>query len=244
MDPSSHVVISGGSRGLGEAFTDGLLSAGYAVSTFSRRPTPFIERLQSGDARDRFHFSQADMTDPASLARFTRQAFERFGPPWGLVNNAGVARDQVHPLESDTAIFETVGINLTGALVLTKLCSRAMLTRRRGRIVSISSIVGLRGYRGLVTYSATKAALDGMTRALARELGEAGITANSIAPGYMETELSASLDERHRRQIIARTPLGRLGQVADCVPLLLFLLSDAAAFITGQTLVVDGGITC
>jgi 3-oxoacyl-[acyl-carrier protein] reductase len=244
MQSGLHVVVSGGSRGLGAAFTEALLSGGYAVSTFSRKPTPFIEGLLAGEFRDRFHFSEADMTDSAALARFTREAFERFGVPWALINNAGVARDNVHPLETDRAIREIIDINLTGALVLTKLCSRAMLTLRRGRIVSISSIVGLRGYRGLATYSATKAGLDGMTRALARELGSAGITVNAIAPGYMETELSSTLDERNRRQIIGRTPLGRLGQVQDCVPLLLFLLSDAAAFITGQTLVVDGGITC
>lgn len=243
MDSMRHVIVSGGSRGLGEAFMDGLLSAGYAVSTFSRKRTPFVDRLMSS-SRDRSFFTEADMADAESLARFGKSAFARFGPPWALVNNAGIASDQVHALETEDAIRDMIGVNLTGTLMLTRICSRAMLRRREGRIVSIGSIVGIRGYRGLVTYSATKAALDGMTRALARELGDVGITVNTLAPGYIETDMSSRLEDRQRKQIIGRTPLGRLGTVADCVPVLLFLLSDAAGFITGQTLVVDGGISC
>ena len=120
---------------------------------------------------------------------------------------------------------------------------RGMMIRRFGRVVNISSIVGIRGHKGTAVYSATKAGIDAMTRALARELGGRNITVNCVAPGYMDTEMVASMNPLHLRQMIRRTPLGRLGTVDDVVGAVAFLLSDAAAFITGQTLVVDGGLT-
>lgn len=244
MNGERHVMISGGSRGLGEGLVLGLLDAGYRVSTFSRKVTPFIEQLRSGRFASRVRFQEADMGDDASLRRFVEDSVAQFGVPWALVNNAGLARDALHVLMAESAVSEVIRVNLTGTLSLTKYCARHMLVARAGRILTITSIVGLRGYRGLVTYGATKAALEGMTRALARELGEAGITVNSLAPGYLETEMSATLADTQRRQITGRTPLGRLGLPADCVPAMLFLLSDGASFITGHTLVVDGGITC
>jgi 3-oxoacyl-[acyl-carrier protein] reductase len=118
-----------------------------------------------------------------------------------------------------------------------------LLSRQPGSIVNISSIIGLRGYSGLAAYAATKGGLDAMTRALARELGERRIRVNSVAPGYLETEMTHGLDQAHRQQIVRRTPLGRLGEPRDVVGPVLFLLSDAAEFVTGQVLVVDGGIT-
>ena len=119
-----------------------------------------------------------------------------------------------------------------------------MLSLGRGRIINISSIVGLSGYRGLSVYSATKAALDGFTRSLARELGSRNITVNSVAPGYLTTEMTETLADRQARQIIGRTPLGRLGDPAEVADLVKFLASEQAAFITGQVIVIDGGITC
>ena len=242
MNERRHVIVSGGSRGLGEALVEELLRTNYVVSCFSRKASPFIERTLTTHG-DRFHFLAADAADSGSLKAFVGSAAGRFGAPWGLVNNAAIVADQLHALASEDSIRRLVDVNLVGALLLSKLCIRAMLPSRRGRIVNISSIVGLRGYRGLVTYGATKAALDGMTRALARELGEAAITVNSVAPGYLETEMSSTLDPEQRKRIVARTPLGRLGTVADVVPVIGFLLSDDSAFMTGQTLVVDGGIT-
>lgn len=242
MNERRHVIVSGGSRGLGEALVEELFRTNYVVSCFSRSASPFIERTLATHG-DRFHFMAADAANAADLKAFAGSAVARFGAPWGLVNNAAIAGDQLHALASEDSIRRLVDVNVVGALLLTKLCIRAMLPRRRGRIVNVSSIVGLRGYRGLVTYGATKAALDGMTRALARELGEVDITVNSVAPGYLETEMSSKLDPEQRKRIVARTPLGRLGTVADIVPVIGFLLSDDSAFMTGQTLVVDGGIT-
>ena len=137
---------------------------------------------------------------------------ERWGGVDVLVNNAGVARDGVIALADDDDVDTVVDLNLKGTLQMTKLVVRRMLSGGHGHIVNVSSIVGLSGYRGLVVYSATKAALDGMTRALARELGSRGITVNSVAPGYLRTEMSHGLDEEQLEQIVRRTPAGRLGE--------------------------------
>jgi 3-oxoacyl-[acyl-carrier protein] reductase len=128
-------------------------------------------------------------------------------------------------------------------LLFAKECSRLMLLGERGSIINISSIVAENGFSGLVTYSATKAAMLGMTRSLARELGARNIRVNAIAPGYLETDLSQGLSARQREQIVRRTPLGRLGKSDDVVPVVEFLLSSASSFITGQVLTVDGGAT-
>lgn len=236
-----HVVISGGSRGLGQALVQGLLAEGYAVSTFSRQETEFTKGLV-GDPR--FFFRAADVSRTEDIEAFVRAAEHSLGPPTGLINCAGVAVEGVLATMTDDQFETVLNINLSGALRLTRVVLRRMLlTRGHRAIINISSIVGLRGYSGLAAYGASKAGMDGMTRALARELGPRGITVNSIAPGYLETEMTHGLDANQRDQIVRRTPLGRLGKPADVVGAATFLLSDGAAFITGQTIVVDGGIT-
>lgn len=239
--PRRHVLISGGSRGLGQALVRGLLDNGYAVSTFSRGETPFVRDLRENED---FYFATADVSQTANLESFVRSAERRLGPISGLINCAGIASEGVLATMTDDQIDALLSINLSGALRLTRTVVRRMLLlRRRRSVINISSIVGLRGYSGLAAYGASKAGMDGMTRALARELGDRGITVNSIAPGYLETEMTHGLDDAQRDQIVRRTPLGRLGTPDDVVGAVLFLLSDAAAFITGQTIAVDGGIT-
>jgi 3-oxoacyl-[acyl-carrier protein] reductase len=139
-----------------------------------------------------------------------------------------------------------VNLNVKATVHMTRVVVRRMLARERrgGRIVNISSIVGLSGYRGLAVYSATKAALDAMTRSLARELGPAGITVNSVAPGYMRTEMSHGLDDAQLGQIVRRTPAGRLGEARDVARAVQFLASPESDYLTGHVLVVDGGLTC
>ena len=137
-----------------------------------------------------------------------------------------------------------VDLNLKGTIYVTRAASRVMLAKRSGAIVNISSIIGLSGYRGLSVYGATKAALDGFTRAVARELGSRGITVNSVAPGYLRTEMSHGLDTHQLDQITRRTPMGRLGEPHDVARVVLFLTDPANQYITGQVLVVDGGLTC
>lgn len=242
IDPGRrHVVISGGSRGLGRALVGSLLEAGYRVSTFSRNRTEFIDQLAHEPG---FFYEPADVCDTRSLSAFLEAAKQRFGPAYGLINCAGVATVGVLALLRDEQIDRAIATNLRGTLALTRLAVRQMrLGDRGGSIVNISSVVGLRGYRGMAVYGATKGGIDAMTRALARELGSWRIRVNSIAPGYLRTEMSVSLEEGDLEKILRRTPLGRLGAPQDVVGPVKFLLSDESAFITGQVLVVDGGIT-
>ncbi|HEX3794011.1 MAG TPA: 3-oxoacyl-ACP reductase FabG [Acidimicrobiales bacterium] len=236
------VLVTGGSRGVGEALVQAFLDAGDRVATCSRAASPQTEAW-AATYGDRFHFQVADLADRAACSTMVHGVVDRFGRVDVLVNNAGVARDGVLGLFSDDDVDDVVDINLKGTFAVTKLVVRQMLKAGPGRIINISSIVGLSGYRGLAVYGATKAALDGFTRALARELGGRGITVNSVAPGYLRTEMSHGLDESQLQQIARRTPLGRLGEPSDVAAAVLFLASDAAAFITGHVLVVDGGVT-
>lgn len=236
-----HVIISGGSRGLGRALVAALLANGYRVSTFSRSPTAFTDALH-GDQN--FFYAAADAEELASLKSFLKAATNHFGNPYGLINCAGIAVDGVLATASEDSIEKVLNVNLKGTLRLTRLVVRRMLlSKSDGVILNITSIIGLRGYSGLAAYAATKGGMDAMTRALARELGERNIRVISIAPGYLETEMTRGLGETQREQIVRRTPLGRLGTPEDVVGPVLFFLSPAAGFITGQVLAVDGGIT-
>lgn len=238
------VLITGGSRGLGAALVEGFLTEGDNVATCSRSVTPAVDAWAGGDAADRFLHEPLDITDRDATAGFVKRVAERFGAIDVLVNNAGVAREGVIGLFGDDETDEVIDLNLRSTIHVTKLVSRRMLRAGSGRIVNISSIIGLSGYRGLSVYASTKAAMDGFTRALARELGARGITVNSVAPGYLRTEMSHGLDEAQMNQIARRTPAGRLGEPEDVVGAVLFLASDAAAFVSGTTLVIDGGLTC
>jgi len=242
------VIVTGGSRGLGLAVVGDLLAQGYRVATCSRNHSEGLERLTAGGAGpDALFWHPCTIGDEASEHAFFTAALGWGGEPafWGLVNNAAIAGEGVlasFPTIDAARILEA---DLLGPLRLCRLALRAFLCRPGGgRIINVSSIVARRGYTGLSAYSAAKAGLEGLTRALARENGRRGITVNAVAPGYLETDLSASLDEVGRRQITGRTPLGRLGTVADVVPAIRFLLGPDAGFITGHTMVVDGGITC
>jgi 3-oxoacyl-[acyl-carrier protein] reductase len=235
-------VITGGSRGLGAGIVQAYLDAGDRVATCARTRTPQID-LWEKEFGDSFLFQEVDLSNREQTTAFVDATIERWGSIEVLVNNAGVARDNILALASDDDIDIVVDLNIKGTLHITRLVSRRMLARRRGHIVNISSIVGLSGYRGLAVYSATKAALDGMTRSLARELGSRGIVVNSVAPGYLRTEMSHGLDEAQLGQIVRRTPAGRLGEPADIARVVMFLTDPANEYITGQVIVADGGLT-
>jgi len=236
------VVVTGGSRGLGAGFVQAYLDAGERVATCARSRTPEVDRWEQ-EHPDRFLFAEVDMSDRASTGVFVDAVLERWGTVDVLINNAGVARDGILGMAREDDIDTVLDLNLKGTLQITKLVSRKMLAQRSGYIVNISSIVGLSGYRGLSVYSATKAALDGLTRSLARELGSRGIVVNSIAPGYLRTEMSHGLDGDQLGQIVRRTPMGRLGDPADIARIALFLTDPANTYITGQVIIADGGLT-
>jgi 3-oxoacyl-[acyl-carrier protein] reductase len=238
-------IVSGGSRGFGPVLIRELLEdPDLSVATFSRSVTPQIqEMIDAAATSDRFYFELVDITDSEAVKGFVASVREHLGSVNILINNAGVALDRVLALQEEADIRQMLDVNLMGTVSLTKACVREMLTTRWGRIITITSIAGQSGYRGLSTYSMTKAGLDGFTRSLARELGDRGITVNSVAPGFMETAMTDGFSDEQRQQIIRRTPIGRLGTSGDVVPLVKFLCSGASGYITGQTIVVDGGIT-
>jgi 3-oxoacyl-[acyl-carrier protein] reductase len=236
------VVITGGSRGLGAGLVQSYLDSGDVVATCARSITPEVEKWQQEEP-DRFLFVPADLSQVADCEAFVKAVIDRWDHIDVLVNNAGVARDGILGMASDDDIDIVVDLNIKGTLYMSRLVSRRMLARRSGNIVNISSIVGRSGYRGLAVYSATKAAQEGMTRALARELGSRGIRVNAIAPGYLRTEMSHGLDEGQLQQIVRRTPAGRLGEPDDVARACQFLTDPRNDYVTGQVLVIDGGLT-
>jgi len=246
---SKTMIVSGGSRGLGLAIVKALLAQGHRVATCSRTRSSDIQSLEAEwtNVPGRFFWSPCALGEEKAESEFFEKVMEWTAADglYALINNAAIAGEGILATFPTVDAERIIEVNLISVLRMSRLALRRMLAQNRpARIINVSSIVGLRGYTGLAAYSASKAGLDGLTRALAREVGRRAITVNSVAPGYLTTDLSASLAPDQRRQIINRTPLGRLGEVADVVPVIQFLLSEGANFVTGQTVVVDGGISC
>jgi 3-oxoacyl-[acyl-carrier protein] reductase len=243
-----HVIVTGGSRGLGAAMVEGLLADGYRVSTCSRSESELIDRLRNHDEyRERFFFCPCAVGEGDEVERFVAAAMSAAGDAgvYGLINNAGIARAGVLVSFPNVESERILTVNLLGAIQAARAVSKHLVQAGRGgRIINISSIIGTRGYNGMAAYSASKAGMDGLTRALARELGRRAITVNSVAPGYVKTEMSSTLSAAQIAQIVHRTPLGRLASEADVLHLVRFLLSEGAGMITGQTILVDGGVSC
>jgi len=236
-------LISGGSRGLGLAIVERLLARGDRVATFSRSGSPALAALAAAHP-DRLHAESLDGSDSAAVIGFVGRVVERFGGLDHCIANAAIAHEGVLATIRDDEIDSLLAVNVKASIVLVRECLRQMLAHTPApgpSITLVSSIVASRGSPGLSVYAATKAALEGFARSLAREVGPRGIRVNAIAPGFLETDLSATLSADNRSRIARRTALGRLGTAADVVGAIEFLTSPAAAFITGQVLTIDGG---
>ncbi|WP_354641713.1 SDR family NAD(P)-dependent oxidoreductase [Kitasatospora camelliae] len=237
-------VISGGSRGLGRIMVERLLAEGWKVATFSRSANEFVKDTLAERSED-FVWEAVDLSDRKALRQFVSATARRFGGVDLLINNAAVLNRQELFLTTSAGQVDTlIASNLAAPIALAQACARVMSTRQGGQIINVSSINAIRGYRGVAVYAATKAGLDGFSRSLARELGPLNIRVNSIVPGFFDSDMTTDVTDQNRERIQRRTPLGRLADVEEIANAVHFLISDQASFITGQTIVVDGGITC
>ena len=227
--------MTGGSRGIGRAIALELARAGAAV-TLSYRSGK--DEAESAAAEAGGNAVQADASDAEDAKRLVEAA----GELDILVNNAGVTRDGLLARMSDDDWSDVLATNLGGVFYTCRAAARGMMKRRSGAIVNISSIVGLHGNPGQTNYSASKAGIIGFTKALARELGNRGVRANVVAPGYVDTRLTQVIADEMKELMLANTPLGRFGTPEDVAGAVRFLCSDEAAFITGEVLLVDGGL--
>jgi 3-oxoacyl-[acyl-carrier protein] reductase len=228
-------LVTGGSRGIGRAIAAELANAGATVVIGYRSGAEEAEEV-AGEIGGRA--VQADVSDPEEAKRLVDEA----GDVDVLVNNAGVTRDGLLARMSDEDWQTVLGTNLGGTFNTCRAVSRGMMKRRAGSIVNVSSIVGVHGNPGQTNYAASKAGIIGFTKSLARELGSRGIRANVVAPGYVSTRLTNELPEELQQAMLAQTPLGRFGDPGDIAGAVRFLASDAAAFVTGEVLLVDGGL--
>jgi len=238
--PSKRILVTGGSRGLGLAICQCLLADGLEVITASRRPSPQLTALRSSYPRQLEYYTIdfADVTAASTLAQSAR-LLEGVD---GFVANAAIGTEGLLTLTSECALRECVQVNLTAPMLLAREVIKGMLNRG-GSLVFIASVAARTGLSGLAAYSATKGGLVSFSRALAREYGSKGIRSNAVLPGFLETEMSDSLGEEDRQRLTRRTALKRLGTVEDVVSVVTFLLSDAARYVTGTEVVVDGGLT-
>jgi 3-oxoacyl-[acyl-carrier protein] reductase len=240
------VIVTGGSRGLGLAIAHKLANAGYQVIVIAREQSDQLRATREEAERSRpgsIHFVPFNLAEIEHIPELVRKLRKDFGPIYGLVNNAAVSFDGVLALMPDSKIEQMVRLNTLSPIVLTKYVSRSMMADGGGRIVNIASIIGSTGYSGLAVYGATKASMLGFTRSLARELGRMGVNVNSVAPGFLATQMTQGLSDEHRQQIMRRSALKRLAGVDDVADTVEFLLSDKAKSITGTVLTVDAGNT-
>jgi 3-oxoacyl-[acyl-carrier protein] reductase len=241
--PHRVAIVSGGSRGLGQVLAERLLGDGWRVATFSRSASAFTEEA-GRKWPDDFWWQPANLADPQSLTDFVAGAVSRFQRIDLLINNAGALRQELFLTMSADRIASLINVNLLGPVTLTRACARHMVRLGGGNVVNISSINAIRGHRGVAVYSAAKAGLDGFARSLARELGAFNIRVNSVVPGFFDSDMTSQVTAENMARISRRTPLGRLAGVSEIADAAIFLCSPASSFITGQTIAVDGGITC
>lgn len=236
-------VVTGGSRGIGKAIVEQLASAGARVVLTGRSPESLKTTEDELKARS-YEVSGivADATAADSAQEILDHATERFGSVSIVVNNAGITRDTLMMRMKDEDWDAVIRTNLNGAFYLSRAALRPMMKARSGRIINVSSVVGLMGNPGQVNYAASKAGVIGMTRSLAKEVASRGITVNAVAPGFIETQMTDAMKDEVRETVLQQIPLGRYGSPEEIASMVGFLASEAAGYITGQVMVVDGGL--
>jgi 3-oxoacyl-[acyl-carrier protein] reductase len=242
----NSVIVTGGSRGLGLGIACKLKACGYKVIAIARKETDQLTsamRESDSGGSGSIRFVPFDLTEVEKIPQFVSGLRKEYGAIYGLVNNAGLGSDGTLALMPNSQIEQLVRLNTLAPIVLTKYVMRSMIADGAGRIVNIASIVGSTGYSGLSVYAATKASMLGFTRSLAREVGKMGVNVNSVAPGFVDTEMTHGLTAEKREQIIRRSALRRLCDIEDVANAVEFLLSDKAKNITGTMLTVDAGNT-
>ena len=225
-------LVTGGNRGIGFAIASELLKAGYRVAVTAR----------SGAGPDGAFTVHADVTDPASLDAAFAEVESSLGPVEVLVANAGITRDMLLLRMTDADFDEVVETNLSGAFRVVRRAAKGMLKAKHGRVILISSVVGLFGSAGQINYAASKSALVGLARSLTRELGSRNITANVVAPGFIETDMTAALPEETQAEYKKNIPLGRFATAEEVAKVVRWLASDEAGYISGAVIPVDGGL--
>lgn len=233
-------LVTGASRGIGRDIAARFVKAGAKVALVARSRDTLQDT--ASDLGDRTFPFVADVADSESIRETVSAVEQDIGPIDILVNNAGVTRDGVLVRVSEEDWDRVLDTNLKGAFNTTKVVARGMMKRRWGRVINITSVVGVIGNRGQVNYAASKAGLIGFTKSIAKELASRNILANAIAPGFMDTNMTRDLSDEQRDALLSQIPLGKLGTGDDVAGVALFLASDMASYITGQVLVVDGGM--
>ena len=242
-----NIVVTGGSRGIGLAVARNLAASGCQVIALARQIGDQLGDAMEAARRDPSEgcicFRAADLADIAALPALARELRQEFGTVQGLVNNAGIGPSGLLANMQDGQIERLIRLNVLSPITLTKYIVRSMMADGGGRIVNIASVVGFTGYSGLAAYAATKAAIIGFTRSLAREVGPLGINVNAVAPGFVDTDLTHGLTNPQREQLVRRSALRRLAEVEDVANAVAFLLSDGSRNVTGTVLTVDAGST-
>jgi 3-oxoacyl-[acyl-carrier protein] reductase len=237
-------LVTGGGRGIGRAIAARLAKGSAKVAISYRANDAAAEETANlvREAGAECELFKGDVAAPKDVEFLVNGIGEAFGPVEILVNNAGTTRDNILLRMKDAEFDEVLATNLKGTYLCTRAVLRGMVRARWGRIVNVSSVVGLLGNAGQANYAASKAGIIGFTKSVAREVAGRGITANVVAPGYVETELTGSLPESIKEQILGQVPVGRFGELEEVAEVVAFLASDSAAYITGQTIAVDGGM--
>lgn len=237
-------VVTGGSRGLGRAVCLELAAGGAnVVLCYAGNENAANETAAACEALGAKVLAvRCDVADSAQVKALMDEALKVFGRIDILVNNAGITRDGLLMMMKETDFDDVINTNLKGAFLCMKAVARTMMKQRYGRIVNLSSVVGLRGNAGQVNYAASKAGVIGMTKSLAKELASRGVTVNAVAPGCMETDMTAAMPEAAKTATLAAIPMGRMGAAEDVAKAVAFLASEEAGYITGQVVAVDGGM--